>query len=105
MGDLYTAYPQLFNPVLPVLALFISFCAMVVSLYVGRAFTRDFPGRTHISALSKDVARVDGELGDLEERFTRFQKRKNMQEARQVKTDRETSVAEAQRILDEQITQ
>lgn len=72
---------------------------MALFFYVRTLFTREFPGKSTISALRKEVTKLDGELGDLEERFTRFQKRRNMQDARETKTAQKDLLAEAAELV------
>lgn len=80
-------------------ALLTALGALGLALYVKRLILRDFPGRTTINELRREVAEFSGEVADLTERFARFQKREGMRSARDQKEVNQGIQAQAMEIL------
>ncbi len=74
-------------------ALFISLCALSLALYVERTLRKEYPTKTLLNRLRGETTGLSGDFADLQERFSRFQKREGMRNARDAKQE-ELSVLE-----------
>ena len=68
-------------------------------LYLRYLFYKEFPSNTLINRLRAEVDEFSGELADLTERFSKFQKRQGMREARAGKERQQSLREEAQEII------
>lgn len=91
---MFTAYPQVFHS-LAIIALFI---AVAGFFYCKNKYLRDFPGRSTITALQLEVAELAQATADLNDRFTRFQRREGMRDARSAKERDADILAQAHEI-------
>lgn len=89
-----TAFPHIF-PIVALAALCFSIAGF---FYLRNKYLTDFPGRSKITELQLEVAELAQAVVDLNDRFTRFQKREGMRDARSVKERNADILAEAQRI-------
>jgi len=78
---------------------FFSICVALFSLYSVRRLRTEFPTKTLLNALRAENDSLSGDFADLTERFSRFQKRENMQAAREAKRSAASLQAEAAEIL------
>jgi len=62
-------------------------------------FSKEFPSNTLINRLRAEVDEFSGDLADLTERFSKFQKREGMRTARANKEHQQTLKEEAAEIL------
>jgi hypothetical protein len=62
-------------------------------------FYKEFPSSKLINRLRAEVDEFSGELADLTERFSKFQKREGMRAARATKEQQQTLKEEAEAIL------
>ncbi len=99
-----TAYPQLIDIVILTVTGLVSLAVIALTFYVGHKSRRDFPSRQEINRLSGEVSQQSGELADLRERFSRFQKREGLRQAREQKASEADLKAEAAAILQGQDT-
>lgn len=83
------------------LSLFLNGLALGWLFYLNRLLLREFPGRSTIESMRLELGETAGNLADLGDRFTRFQRREGMRAARAEKTSQADLQAEAQRILAE----
>lgn len=67
--------------------------------FVVRQVRADFPGKKLINELRAETAAFSGEVADLTERFSRFQKREGMRVARDEKQAQRTLKEQAQQIM------
>lgn len=79
----------------------ISIGALVYAFYLHLVFARNSANSRSLREIRLDVAKLGGEIIDLTDRFTRWQKRKNMQEARQEKTSQRDLLEEATKLVGE----
>jgi len=91
---LSTAYPQVFH-ILSIIALCVSIAGI---FYCKNKILRDFPGRTTITAMQLEVGELSQATADLNDRFTRFQRREGMRDARSAKEREQDILAQAQQI-------
>lgn len=92
-----TTYPQVI--------LIASFICHIIAFgglfYLRNKILRDFPGRSTINTLSLEVGELAQATTALNERFTRFQKRDGMREARSAKEREQEILAQAHAIAAE----
>ena len=86
-------------------ACFFSACALVFSLYSVRQLRTEFPSKTLINRARGEIDSLSGDLADLRERFSRFQKREGMREAREAKKSAADLQAEALTIMGQESSQ
>jgi TolA-binding protein len=98
---LSTGYPQLWSYLITGAALFITLCVALYSLHVARHLRTEFPTKTLLNALRGEVSNLSGELADLRDRFSRFQKREGMRSAREEKVADLSIIEQAQAIAAE----
>lgn len=91
---LSTAYPQVF-PILATIALVFSIAGF---FYLRNKYLRDFPGRAKINALALEVGELASATEALNDRFTRFQRREGMRDARSAKERERDILAQAHEI-------
>lgn len=91
---LSTTYQQVFH-ILSILWLPV---AIVGYFALRNKILRDFPGRSTIETMRIEVAEFQGLVGDLNDRFSRFQKREGMREARSAKQTEAEVLAQAREI-------
>lgn len=72
---------------------------ILLFFYMRNKYLRDFPGRSTIERLRGEVSELAGLQADLTDRFSRFQRREGMRDARSAKEREQEVMAEAQRIL------
>jgi len=94
---LSTAFPQLFH-IASIIGLLTAIGGFI---YLRIKYLRDFPGRAKINALSLEVAELAQATEALNDRFTRFQKREGMRDARSAKERERDILAQAQQIAAE----
>ena len=99
MPDLSTAYPQVVLLIPSALALLVSLAALWFSVKVYREFSNDFPGKSEINRVRGEVADFSGQIADLADRFSRFQKREGMRVAREEKETQRSLREQAQEVL------
>lgn len=80
-------------------ACFFSLCALTFSLYSVRQLRTEFPSKTLLNRARGEIDSLSGDLADLRERFSRFQKREGMREAREAKKSSADLQAEALTIM------
>jgi hypothetical protein len=80
-------------------ALFFSICACAISLYSARRFRPAYPPNTLRNAVRAEIDARSGDIADLTARFSRFQKREGMREAREAKKSSADLQAEALAIV------
>ena len=97
--QLFTANPQIVHILLTLGALLASLGCTLFCLRLWRRVSAEFPGRSEIARLTGAVAELDGELGALRERFSRFQKREGMRAAREAKTSQKDLLEEAKALV------
>lgn len=89
----------------PHLVLIASFICHIIAFgglfYLRNKILRDFPGRSTINTLSLEVGELAQATTALNERFTRFQKRDGMREARSAKEREQEILAQAHAIAAE----
>jgi len=68
-------------------------------IYLRSYFQRENPSKTALAKQKREVSELAGLLADLEDRFTRFQKREGMRAARSEKDRGEALKTEAAEIL------
>lgn len=83
-------------------ALFISIFVMGYSLYVDYRLRRSNPSKSLTNKLRAEVSSLSGDFADLQDRFTRFQKREGMRSARETKKTGNDLLTEAQEIVNAQ---
>lgn len=96
---MYTANPQLIHILLTAFALLASTVVLTYVVYLSRWFRKENPTKSLVNELRKEVSQYSGELADLEDRFSRFQKREGMRHARSQKTSDGDLRAEAEQII------
>lgn len=84
---------------------FFSACALVFSLYSVRQLRTEFPSKTLLNRARGEIDSLSGDLADLRERFSRFQKREGMREAREAKKTAAELQAEALTIMGQEGSQ
>lgn len=87
------------QPYILIAALFFSLAACAFSLYYARVIRTEFPSKTLLNAIRAEVDTLSGDTADLSARFSRFQKREGMREARDAKKSSVDLQAEALAIL------
>lgn len=92
-------YAQVIHSLLEWLVPLGTIVALGLYLLLNRRVSSYIAQTGNVRDLKLEVAKLDGELGDLEDRFTRFQRRKGMQEAREGLTASKDLKAEADRIV------
>lgn len=97
--DLFTAYTPLIHSLLTAFALLFSLGAIAYALYLRRCFFKETPTNQTIRDLKLDVVQLSGEMADLTDRFSRFQKREGMRNARAEKTTQQDLLADAEKII------
>jgi hypothetical protein len=104
MQNLSTAYPQLVNYVF--LAVHVMEIVFILVTYgmVKRLRNKDLQESAPFARLQRELGTLEGDLADLGDRFTRFQKREGMREAREAKLSKADLEAEALRIVQEKGT-
>lgn len=80
-------------------ACFFSLCALTFSLYSARLLRTEFPSKTLLNRARGEIDSLSGDLADLRDRFSRFQKREGMREARDAKKTAAELQAEALTIM------
>ena len=98
-GGLSTVYPQLINTLSaasPWLAIALS---IGVGLYTSFKFRRDFVSKRDLDQLRAAVSEFSGDIADLTDRFSRFQKREGMRNARESKESAKSIMEEAQALV------
>lgn len=80
-------------------ALFFSLCACAFCLYYVRVIRTEFPSKTLLNSVRAEIDTLSGDIADLTARFSRFQKREGMREAREAKKSSADLQAEALAIL------
>lgn len=96
-----TVNPQLIHMLLTGFALLITAGCLAQVFYLKRYFSKENPSKTLINSLRAEVSQFSGELADLQDRFTRFQKREGMRHARAEKTGQQDLLAEAEQLVAE----
>lgn len=74
-------------------------CVSLFSLYYARRIRTEFPTKTLLNALRAENDSLSGDFADLTARFSRFQKRQDMQGAREAKRSAASLQEEAATIL------
>jgi hypothetical protein len=82
-------------PYISTAALFFSICAWGFSLYSVHRLRTEYPSKTLLNAVRAEIDTLSGDIADLTNRFSRFQKREGMREAREVKRSKAELEAEA----------
>jgi len=59
----------------------------------------EYPSRTLLNAVRAEIDSLSGDIADLTNRFTRFQKREGMRDAREAKTSKAELEAQALALL------
>lgn len=95
---LSTTMPLLIHSLSTGFPLGVSLLALLGVIYVGIRLHKDFPGKVLIERLRAENAELAGMVADLGERFTRFQKREGMRDARSAKERESDVLAQAQQI-------
>ena len=80
-------------------ACFFSSCALMLSLYSARRLRTEYPSKTLLNAVRGEIDTLSGDIADLRNRFSRFQKREGMREAREAKRSNADLQAEAMQIV------
>jgi len=93
---LSTTYPQLMEIIVLIAVCVVSLLSIGTTSYVVRRLNREQPTKTEINNLRGEVAEQSGDLADLRDRFSRFQKREGLRFAREEKKTQADLVAEAQ---------
>lgn len=62
---------------------------------------RELPARTQLLRFKRQLTELEGLMADLEERFTRFQKREGMRTARSAKERTEELTADARALIEQ----
>ena len=94
-----TLYPQLIHTLSTAFPLLITAGVIGLYIYVYKKISRDFPEKKQLDTLSSEIVELSGELGDLRDRFSRFQKREGMRAAREAKQTEKDVVAQAQELI------
>jgi TolA-binding protein len=87
------------QPYFLIAALFFSICACALSLYSARRLRTEYPSKTLLNAVRAEIDSLSGDIADLTNRFSRFQKREGMREAREAKRSNAELQAEAMQIV------
>lgn len=98
---MFASYPQVFH-ILAILALIIAIAGF---FYCKNKYLRDFPGRSTITAMQLEVGELAQATADLNDRFTRFQRREGMRDARSAKEREADVLAQAHQIAAESAAQ
>ena len=99
---LSTGYPQLIDIVILVAVCVVTLLSIGTTSYVVRRLNREQPTKTEINALRGEVSEQSGDLADLRDRFSRFQKREGLRVAREEKKSQAELMAEAQALINNQ---
>lgn len=97
--QLSTVDPQIVHILCTVGALLAALGCTLFCLRLRQRVNAEFPGRSEIARLTGAVAELDGELGALRDRFSRFQKREGMRAAREEKTSQKDLLEEAKALV------
>lgn len=98
MNSLSTAYPQVMHWFNILLTVYYTAAPIVLFFYFKRLFLQDFPGKRTINALRTECAEFSGMVGDLTDRFARFQNKEGMRAARDKKEQDRSVLEHAQEI-------
>jgi len=74
-------------------------CVALFSLYYARRVLTEYPTKTLLYKLRAEIDSLSGDFADLTARFARFQKRQDMQAARETKRSNASLQEEAATIL------
>lgn len=99
-----TAYPQALDIYLLIAVCVLSLFVIALTIYVGWKTKRDFPSKMDINYLRGEVSQQSGDLADLRDRFSRFQKREGLRVAREEKASQTELQEQALRMMQEQGT-
>lgn len=94
-----TATPQLIHSFFTWLPLVLSVCSLAIGLYLLLAFHTKVASERLINTLRGEIADQSGDLNALRDRFSLFQKREHMRQARAEKSSQQDALAEAQAIV------
>jgi len=89
------------QPYFMIAAFFFSICACAYSLYSAHVFRTEFPSKTLLNAIRAEIDTLSGDTADLSDRFSRFQKREGMRDARAAKSSSADLQAEALTIMNQ----
>lgn len=94
-----TLDPQLIHSLINSIALLASFVILAYAIQLVRKTRQQTPSESLVFELRAEVERFSGMVADLEERFSRFQKREGMRAARAEKTAQKDLQAEAAELV------
>lgn len=94
-----TAYPLFFHYVIPSSIVLIFFWVIGLTISTSLKFSRNIASKRALSEFKAELSKLAGMQADLEDRFTRFQKREGMRAARQEKEGAKNLTREAQELL------
>lgn len=92
-------YPQDIHSLFTASQILVTLGLLGYVLYLRRLILKEFPSRTTLEAMKREVGELSGDLSDLSDRFTRFQKREGMRAARAEKTSQADLLAEAAAVV------
>lgn len=91
--------PQLIHNLITACQILGTIAALGGVVYLRRLILKEFPSRATLESMKREVGELNGDLSDLSDRFSRFQKREGMRVARAEKTSQADLLAQATEIL------
>lgn len=82
-----------------VLTIYYTAAPIALFFYFKRLYLQDFPGKRTINSLRTECAEFSGMVGDLTERFARFQNKEGMRVAREEKAKAKSVLEQANEIM------
>jgi len=97
-----TGFPQLIHTLISLAALLFSLGSIGFGLYLRSRFFKETASTRLVNSLRGEISDATGDIADLRDRFSRFQKREGMRDARSASQREADILAEAERIAAQQ---